>query len=97
MDDDGWVNLKMQDVNGKVNIIVTGDAVLNTGSPHYIKGVNEVKRLNVYKEGQDIRYSNELRKEGINVNFVEQLKMTTFLLALTKEVWKMKRTAVVQE
>jgi diaminopimelate epimerase len=70
MDDDGWVNLKMQDVN-KVDHN-WGDAIVNTGSPHYVKPVNDIKGLNVYQEGRDIRYSRQFEKEGINVNFVEQ-------------------------
>jgi diaminopimelate epimerase len=68
--EDGWVNLKMQDVD-KVEHN-RGDAILNTGSPHYVKPVHELKGLNVYKEGREIRYSRAYEKEGINVNFVEQ-------------------------
>jgi diaminopimelate epimerase len=70
IDNDGWVSLKMQDVN-KVEHN-RGDAILNTGSPHYVKTVNEIKGLNVYKEGREIRYNKTYEKEGINVNFVEQ-------------------------
>jgi len=68
--DNGWVNLKMLDVS--MVDYRRGDAVLNTGSPHYVKTVSEIKAVNVYKEGRDIRYNNEFEKEGINVNFVEQ-------------------------
>jgi diaminopimelate epimerase len=70
IDNEGWVNLKMQDVN-KIEHN-RGDAILNTGSPHYVKTVNEIKGLNVYKEGREIRYNKIYEKEGINVNFVEQ-------------------------
>lgn len=70
IDDDGWVNLKMVDVN-KVEQR-WGDSILNTGSPHYIKPVNDIRDLNVYSEGRDIRYSKQFEKEGINVNFVQQ-------------------------
>lgn len=66
-----WVNLKMKDVSS-VDHRRGGDAVLNTGSPHFVKTVNEIKGLNVYKEGRAIRYSREFEKDGINVNFVEQ-------------------------
>jgi diaminopimelate epimerase len=45
--------------------------VLNTGSPHYVKPVVEVKAHNVVAEGREIRYSSHFAKEGINVNFVE--------------------------
>ncbi len=51
---------------------VHGDFVLNTGSPHYVKLVNDVMDMDVYKKGRDIRYSKDFEEEGINVNFVEQ-------------------------
>ena len=70
IDDKGWINLKMQDVS-KIDHN-RGDAILNTGSPHYIRPVNDIRGLNVYKEGREIRNSREFAKEGINVNFVEQ-------------------------
>ncbi len=67
--EDGWVNLKMQDVKGIR--FDSGDAILNTGSPHYIKQVGDVMNTDVYKEGRAIRYSRQFEKEGINVNFVD--------------------------
>jgi diaminopimelate epimerase len=70
IDNDGWVNLKMKDVD-KVEH-KWGDSILNTGSPHYIKPVSEIRGLNVYDEVKEIRYSKAYEKEGINVNFVEQ-------------------------
>ncbi len=69
-DKKGWINLKMLDVN-KVDHN-RGDAILNTGSPHYIKPVQDIKGLNVYKEGREIRNSRAFAAQGINVNFVEQ-------------------------
>ena len=67
---DGIVSLKMKDVE-KVKK-VHGDFILDTGSPHYIKLVNDVMNVDVYKKGRDIRYSKDFEQEGINVNFVEQ-------------------------
>jgi diaminopimelate epimerase len=63
------VRLKMIDVN--TVDAHTSYAVLNTGSPHYVKFENNVRHLNVAKEGAEIRYSEVFAKEGINVNFVE--------------------------
>jgi diaminopimelate epimerase len=66
----GTVRLKMQDVT---NIeTYHGDAILNTGSPHYVQQVPDVMAMNVYNEGQHIRYHHHFAKEGINVNFVQQ-------------------------
>ena len=68
---DGIVSLKMNDVDDINNF--HGDYTLNTGSPHYIKLVPQLATLDVYKKGKEIRYSKDFEKEGINVNFVEQL------------------------
>lgn len=72
IEDDGTVNLKMQDVNGIREY--HGDYILNTGSPHYVKVVSDAMDYDVFHKGMDIRYSAEFAKEGINVNFVEQKK-----------------------
>jgi diaminopimelate epimerase len=72
IDTDGTVSLKMKDVD-KIVKKKHGDFILNTGSPHYIKMVNDVMTEDVYKKGRDIRYSKDFEQEGINVNFVEQV------------------------
>lgn len=69
IDTDGIVSLKMKDVDEVVTD--NNDFILNTGSPHYIHQVEDVQATDVYKEGREIRYNDEFRKEGINVNFVE--------------------------
>lgn len=68
----GVVKLKMIDVE---NINTDGDCfMLNTGSPHFVKYVERVEVYNVYQNGYDIRNSANYKKEGINVNFVEQIR-----------------------
>ena len=69
-DSEGWVDLKMKDVSTITRY--HGDAVLNTGSPHFVKSVTDVMGMDVFKEGYEIRYSKDFAAEGINVNFVEQ-------------------------
>jgi diaminopimelate epimerase len=71
IDTDGTVSLKMNDVKSIRKF--HGDFIVNTGSPHYIKLVNDVMNVDVYKKGYEIRYSKEFEQEGINVNFVEQI------------------------
>ncbi|MEP7237101.1 MAG: diaminopimelate epimerase [Ferruginibacter sp.] len=63
------VRLKMQDVN-KVEYH-SGHAILNTGSPHFVKFASNVVDIDVIETGRDIRYSKAFEQEGINVNFVE--------------------------
>lgn len=65
------IRLKMQDVNNVENH--SGYAVLNTGSPHYIKFSTDVRKMDIDKRGSEIRYSEAFKKEGINVNFVENI------------------------
>ncbi len=63
------IRLKMNDVN---SVLYDGStATLNTGSPHYVKHTREVRKINVVEQGREIRYSDEFKTEGINVNFVE--------------------------
>ncbi len=69
IDLDHTIRLKMKDV-----CVVESHpsySILNTGSPHYVKFENNVRHLDVQKEGSEIRYSSEFEAEGINVNFVE--------------------------
>lgn len=70
IDLDGTVSLRMRDVYQVENH--DGDFVLNTGSPHYVKMVSGLDKLDVFNEGKEIRNSVPFAKEGINVNFVEQ-------------------------
>lgn len=69
IDNNGWINLQMNNVD-EISM-VHSDSVLNTGSPHYVKQVNNIYDYDVDKVGREIRYSSEFKEEGINVNFVE--------------------------
>jgi diaminopimelate epimerase len=47
------------------------DHIIHTGSPHYVKLVDDVAAIDVKKQGADIRNSDAFKAEGINVNFVQ--------------------------
>lgn len=80
---DGMVSLKMSDVN---DVNFAGRYyTLNTGSPHYVEMANNVMNLDVFKKGQEIRFNREFEKEGINVNFVEQLQDVDKIIVRTYE------------
>lgn len=74
---DGFVSLKMNDVKS----IEKGENFffLNTGSPHYVKFVDDLKKFNVKEEGKKIRYSEAYAKEGTNVNFIEKTEDSLFV------------------
>ena len=63
------ISLKMKDVPGYKE--ENGYYIVDTGSPHYVKFVDDVMKVDVVKEGTEIRYSELFAKEGINVNFVQ--------------------------
>jgi diaminopimelate epimerase len=65
----GIVKLKMKDVDQVEEH--ASHAVLNTGSPHYVKFASNVQDIDVVEQGREIRYSAHFAAEGINVNFVE--------------------------
>jgi len=69
---DETIQLQMIDVE-EVNLF-NEDYVLNTGSPHYIQFVSNLKDFNVFESGKNIRYSEKFKSEGINVNFVEEIE-----------------------
>jgi len=64
------VKLKMGDV-GTFELIGK-DVYLNTGSPHYVIFVEDVKNLDIISEARKIRYNDRFKTEGTNVNFVQQ-------------------------
>ena len=71
IDNQNLIRLKMNDVkNIELN---NGYAILNTGSPHFVKHVADIMNVDVVETGREIRESDQFAKEGINVNFVESV------------------------
>jgi diaminopimelate epimerase len=68
---DGTVSLEMINVH---DIELQEDhATVFTGSPHYVLWVNDVKHVDVFREGRRIRQSEQYAPNGINVNFAQLL------------------------
>lgn len=44
--------------------------LIDTGSPHYVKKVNNLKNLDVNAEGAKIRYDKNISEDGVNVDFL---------------------------
>jgi len=78
------VNLEMIDVDQ-----VSRDQeayVLNTGSPHYVIEVDNLKKYNVFQNGYAIRNNETYGEKGINVNFVEKENEGYFLRTFERGV-----------
>ncbi|AWG20024.1 diaminopimelate epimerase [Flavobacterium faecale] len=75
---EGIVSLQMIDVD---QINSTADySFLNTGSPHHVQLVNDLKNYNVKDNGAALRYGTLYGQEGSNINFVSKIDNTTFSL-----------------
>ena len=75
---DETVSLQMKNVE---TIKVTPKYVfLDTGSPHHVEMVSDLKNFDVKQNGAEIRYSALYGKSGSNVNFVEQINDNSFAI-----------------
>ena len=78
IDNHNLIRVKMNDVTDiKEHSTFT---LLNTGSPHLVKFVNDVMNVDVVETGRDIRNSKNYAEEGINVNFVESVDDDTIFV-----------------
>ncbi len=77
---DNFIALKMADLSEIETI--ENDFYLNTGSPHYVKFIDDFNAIDVFNDGRKIRNSNLFKKEGTNVNFAKltenKLKVGTY-------------------
>jgi diaminopimelate epimerase len=66
---DDTISVHMQDVD---HVTINKEyTFLNTGSPHYVQFVEDVKNTAVFTEGRRIRNLAEFAPGGTNVNFVQ--------------------------
>ncbi|MEQ8533384.1 MAG: diaminopimelate epimerase [Imperialibacter sp.] len=63
------VSVQLYDVDSVEEL--TDGVFINTGSPHHIAFLEDVKNFPVVPEGKAIRYSEAYAPKGTNVNFVE--------------------------
>ncbi len=62
-----WVEVKMRDVP-KVETDAPDTFVLNTGSPHFVRFLENLDGVDIFSEGKKVRYSPRFSEKGINVN-----------------------------
>jgi diaminopimelate epimerase len=66
------IKLKMMNVTGITEM--EQDSFLNTGSPHLVREVSDLREFEVKQNGSEIRFSEYWRvKGGVNVNFTSYL------------------------
>jgi diaminopimelate epimerase len=83
------VSLRMNDVT---RVAVRADAyILDTGSPHYVTISDDLETLDVVHAGRQIRYSDQFKNKGINVNFIsfseEGTAIRTYERGVEDETW----------
>ncbi len=72
------IKLQMKDID-QINNYAT-HVFLDTGSPHYVTMSQKIEDLDVKQEGSKIRYRQDYKEEGINVNFVEKINDEVFAM-----------------
>lgn len=66
--DEELIHLQMNPVKSIVD--KHGDLIMDTGSPHFVRKVDELPSNDLFlSQSRKIRYSEPFKKEGINVNF----------------------------
>lgn len=83
------VDLLMKDV---LSIEVEVNAcILNTGSPHYVTLIEDIETANIISVGHSIRYSENFKDQGINVNLIQiidkDIKVRTYERGVEDETW----------
>lgn len=66
---DNIIHFQLKDISGIKTI--EDDFWLHNGSPHYVKFVTDVDKIDVVKEGRTIRNLQEYAPDGTNVNFIQ--------------------------
>ncbi len=73
----GQIHLEMKDVS---DIQIHSDHYeLYTGSPHYVRFVDQLEKMNIFQLGSEIRNYPQYGKDGINVNFVSETRDWLFV------------------
>ena len=68
--DESWIEVSMADLTFPEEIL--DGFFINTGSPHFVKKVKNLRDYLVKEEGISYRYNGSFEPTGTNVNFIEQ-------------------------
>ena len=91
IEDNGTVKLKMNDVK-HITVFDEHTVFLNTGSPHYVRFVENIDNVDVEREGAMVRYDKKFKDiGGTNVNFVsvsgDCVNVRTYERGVEQETW----------
>jgi diaminopimelate epimerase len=87
---DGRIRLKLREVAG-IQKLEDG-YLLDTGSPHFVKFMDNLEQVAMDIEGKEIRHQARFGEGGVNVNYVEatqadRLFVRTFERGVEAETW----------
>jgi diaminopimelate epimerase len=74
------IRLRMKPPQYKTNLITVEGFEgyhVDSGARHFAVPVDDLSKINIYKSGQKIRFSNEFAPKGINVNFFTKIDNNT--------------------
>lgn len=75
-------NLILLEMSNVTNISkINSDYILNTGSPHYCQFVDELSNHSIVAIGKNIRYSDQFKQDGINVNLIQSMNEHSISIA----------------
>ncbi|MCX6268312.1 MAG: diaminopimelate epimerase, partial [Bacteroidetes bacterium] len=63
--------IRLQMKNSEIGQVYDDGIFLNTGSPHFVRFVDDASSVDVLKEGRDLRNDPRFAPGGTNVNFAE--------------------------
>jgi diaminopimelate epimerase len=64
--------ISMKEVNA-IEVYDETSIIVDTGSPHFVKRCQGIRQINIIDEARKIRNNERFYKEGINVNFLENI------------------------
>lgn len=82
--DEGIVSLKMADVKNIEKF--DNEYFLNTGSPHFVKIVEDLDAINAFEFGKSIRWDKRFQPGGTNANIVSVKKDNLFVRTFERGV-----------
>ena len=63
------ISLQMQNLSEFK--LVDNQYLLDTGSPHFVKFVDNINDVDIFNEGKELRYNKKVGEGGANINFVQ--------------------------